>query len=263
VRQAEASEGASHESDYRHQDQPPISLCFISYRPHPGEGAYAAAMPVGYHGRVTDEVKIKGPNNLRSFIAIVLLLFFLAFVYSPDPISETFRGMASEGLEAMFDSVADDAALNRVTPLDKLIAHGGVAVGGAAYWLNAPEASKIIWHYCYGDGSQLVIDPVYIKASPVVLRAIPTLKDGEITIVSFHQDDDYRLSLALNPFKIMAKNTGGFTHYKVWQKVEFEIGKKKGVKTAIRLGRFQVMVRDGFVHALGCKPFEAISEWDG
>src|SRR4029077_16734009 len=133
--------------------------------------------------------------------AVIVLLFFCGFVYSPDPMSETFRGMASESLEGTFDRVADDAALNRVTITDKIIAHGGVLVGGAAYWLNAPEASKVMWHYCYGDGSQLVLDPVYIKTSPVVTRAIATLQDGVPKDVSFRQDEDYRLSLALNPFK--------------------------------------------------------------
>jgi len=210
-----------------------------------------------------EEVKIPRAKNLRSFIAIIVLIFFVAFVYSPDPMSDTFRGMASEALEATFDGVADRAAQQRSTSTDKALAHLGVIVGGAVYWQSAPESSKVVWHYCYGDGSQLILDSSYIKESPVVKAAIQSLEDGKEKSVSFRQDEDYRLSLALNPFKIVMKNNGGFVHIKVSQRIEFDTGKgNKKVKTSMRLGRFHVMIRDGFVHALGCKPFEAVSEWD-
>ena len=121
-----------------------------------------------------------------------------------------------------------------------------------------------MWHYCYGDGSELFLDPSYIKTSPVVANALQTLQEGVVKDVRFRQEEDYRLSLALNPFKIVMKTNNGFTHYKITQKIEFDTGKgKTKVKTSIRLGRFQVMVSDGFVHAVGCKPFEVFAEWDG
>jgi hypothetical protein len=232
-----------------------------------GELAYAAAVPIGYNGsRMYDssEPRIVKPGTRRSIVAVVVLLSFCAFLYSPDPLSETFRGVAGDMLEATFDSIAEDAAANRATPLDKAIAHVSLLAGGAAYWLNAPEASKVVWHYCYGDGSELRLDPSYIRTSPVVKQAIDSMKTGETKTVSFKQAEDFRLSLALNPFSITSSNTGGFQHYRVFQKIEFDLGTSgKKIKTEVKLGRFHVLVRDAYVHALRCKPFEAVSEWDG
>lgn len=53
----------------------------------------------------------------------------------------------------------------------------GLVVGGK---IIAPEASAILAHYCFGDGSTLYLSPAYLRRSPVVLRSIKNLKDGEV-----------------------------------------------------------------------------------
>ena len=68
----------------------------------------------------------------------------------------------------------------------------------------SPEASDILTHYCFGSGDTLYLDSSYIKRSPVIKREINKLKIGDaVERVGFEQKDDWRLSYALNPFKII------------------------------------------------------------
>lgn len=118
----------------------------------------------------------------------------------------------------------------------------------------SPEGSDILEHYCSGKGDTLFLDPSYIKKSPVVIREIQGMKDGETKKVIFSQKEDWRLSYALNPFRI--KKEGG--KYKIFQYIKF--AKSKKVYTELNLGFTKIRVNDNIVHCYECKPYVAYCE---
>lgn len=65
-----------------------------------------------------------------------------------------------------------------------------------------PEASDIVRHYCFGNGSTLTSKSDYFKFSPVILSHIKSMKTGEVRRVGAHQWEDFRMTYALNPFTI-------------------------------------------------------------
>jgi hypothetical protein len=128
---------------------------------------------------------------------------------------------------------------------------------------QAPEAARVVSQYCYGDGTQLRLEPDYIKASPVVRRAMAEVPAGESRLVRFKQDDDFRLSLALNPFTLSHRQVNGANWYRISQLIQFDqpnSGAK--VKTELRFSLFHVKVRDAYIGILNCKPFIVSCEWE-
>lgn len=120
----------------------------------------------------------------------------------------------------------------------------------------SPEASDILTYYCFGSGDTLYLDSSYIKRSPVIKREINKLKIGDaVDRVGFKQKDDWRLSYALNPFKIKRTKEG----YEIYQWIEFDQTGK--VPTELNLGFTKITVNDAVVHAFDCEPFWAICKF--
>lgn len=122
--------------------------------------------------------------------------------------------------------------------------------------LVAPEASAVLAHYCFGHGDTLQLAPAYISQSPVVLRNIKNLKEGEVRRVTFTQKEDWRLSYALNPFQIRKVNG----KYLIDQYIEFASDKK--TFTVLNLWVTSIIIRDNIVHVFDCKPFVATCQFD-
>lgn len=116
----------------------------------------------------------------------------------------------------------------------------------------APEASAILTHYCFGNGDTLFLKPDYFKKSPVVKKAITEMRTGENKIVWVKQQDDWRLSYALNGFHILKKKDS----YLVYQRIAFDTTGK--VHTILNLGFTNIKVPDNIVHTFDCKPFVAV-----
>ena len=66
-----------------------------------------------------------------------------------------------------------------------------------------PEASSIVSHYCFGNGSDLILKNNYLKRSPVIIHHLKEMKVGEKRKIGMHQLEDSRLSFALNPLTII------------------------------------------------------------
>lgn len=125
-------------------------------------------------------------------------------------------------------------------------------IGG---YFIAPEASQILRHYCFGDGSDLYLKPDYLQKSPVVLKELKTLRIGESRKVVIDQADDWRLSYALNPFTITRLEN----RYSIHQYIKFD---DSGIAiTQLNLGLTQIKMPDNIVHTFECTPFTVISEW--
>jgi hypothetical protein len=145
---------------------------------------------------------------------------------------------------ASYLAVKSDFSLEKL-PVQILILGGKII---------SPEGSQILDHYCSGNGDTLFLDPSYIKKSPVVLREIEGMKEGQTKNIRFTQKEDWRLSYALNPFKIK-KEEGKF---KIYQYIKFD--RKGRDYTDLNLGFTKLRVKDGMVHVYECKPYVAYCE---
>jgi hypothetical protein len=160
-----------------------------------------------------------------------------------------------KGINLHFISINNRVHKNEVTAFDKLeskLLYEGMIVAGKFLY---PEGSEILNHYINGDGSDLHIDPRYIQSSPVVVNHLQKMKIGETKLIRFTQKDDWRLSYALNPFRLKKERGKAL----IWQEIEFL--KKKDVYTELNFGIFKLKLQDGLIHALKPKKFVAKSEW--
>ncbi len=129
----------------------------------------------------------------------------------------------------------------------KILVIGMIAVGAVFF----PEASKALRHYCFGDGSELRVNPDYIRNSPVVKKHLANMKVGDRKKVGFHQWEDWRLSFALNPFTLEKRRD----KVVVTQWMQFD--HSGDVTTWL----FFIPMRDNIVHTFDGKPYLFRSEW--
>lgn len=125
----------------------------------------------------------------------------------------------------------------------------GIIVGG--YFLY-PEASKVVAHYCFGNGDTLHLDPTYIRNSRVIVQKLNTMKIGESKEVRFNQKEDWRLSYALNPFTIKRTKEGATIH----QYIKF----RGHDYTYLNFLGYKLKVSDNIVHVFDCKPYVIICQ---
>jgi len=117
----------------------------------------------------------------------------------------------------------------------------------------APEASEILFHYCFGNSDKLYLKPDYFQKSPVIRKAMIGMRPGQEKIVWVHQPDDWRLSYALNGFTLRCEKD----HYLVYQYIRFDTTGK--VFTRLNLGFTTIKVYDNLVHEFECTPFMAVA----
>ncbi len=115
--------------------------------------------------------------------------------------------------------------------------------------VSAPEGMEILQHYCFGDGSELVLESDYLPNSPVIQSELKKMKIGQDKVVRFYQKEDWRLSYALNPFHLVKKQDG----FEIYQYIKFD---SKGVDvTELNFYLFKIKVKDSWVHLVNPKPF--------
>lgn len=117
----------------------------------------------------------------------------------------------------------------------------------------APEAAAITRHYCLGNGQTLYLESKYIKNSPVVTTNM-NLRIGQTRKVVLKQQEDWRLSYALNPFHMKRTPSG----YIIYEYVDYGHGANKNVLTKLKIGPLTVRVHDNIVHSFKCTPFTVI-----
>ena len=115
-----------------------------------------------------------------------------------------------------------------------------------------PEASSILSHYCFGNGSTLILNDEYLKTSPVIIYHLKEMKDGEIRKIGMHQWEDLRLSFALNPLYIEKKNDKII----ISQYINFD----KTGKVVTMIG--PIPIPDNIVHVFNCNPYNVKCEFD-
>lgn len=144
----------------------------------------------------------------------------------------------------------------RSTPADYWqcrLLYGAIGhLGGLRY----PEAGAIITHYLGGSGRDLWLPAGYLRRSPVVRRHLATLRPGQTRVVTLRQAEDWRLSYALNPFRL---RRGPGSKVELWQWMAFL--PDPAARTVLNLGLVRFTVPDGLILVLRPKPFMARSTW--
>jgi hypothetical protein len=121
--------------------------------------------------------------------------------------------------------------------------------------LRYPEAAAILDHYIEGSGRPLRLQPDYLRRALVVRRALATLPVGQTRVIALRQADDWRLSYALNPFRLRREPH----RVLLYQWMAFD--PRPAARTVLNLGLLRFTVPDGLVHVLEPRPFLVYAEW--
>ncbi len=119
------------------------------------------------------------------------------------------------------------------------------------------EGIQVVTHYMFGNGSDLELRSEHIPHSPVIRKRLAFMKVGETVRVSFRQQEDWRLSYAINGFQLTKTKTG----FRIFQHIEFD--QSGEVFTDINTPIGNIRVFDNWVHVIVCKAFRLYYNYDG
>ena len=111
------------------------------------------------------------------------------------------------------------------------------------------EGIQVVVHYMFGNGRDYHLKSSAIDHSPVIQQRLKTMRVGQTVKVSFRQQEDWRLSYAINGFQL-TKTVSGF---KIYQFIGFD--HTGNVYTDVHTPFGAIRVYDYWVHFVECKPF--------
>jgi hypothetical protein len=112
-----------------------------------------------------------------------------------------------------------------------------------------PEGVSVLTHYVFGDGEKLELKSDYLPKSPVIINSLKSMKIGETKVIRFSQKKDWRLSYALNPFRLKKLKNG----FEIYQYIEFD--KTGKVYTIVNLGGHKIKIYDSWINLLNPTPY--------
>jgi hypothetical protein len=197
-------------------------------------------------------------------IGVTALITFVTLLcgslLSTDPISSTFRKLLESNINTYVEHLTDKVAKQQLSLFDKSILHIGAITGITLSKWQYPEASTLLYHYLYGDGSNLELDADYFKRSTYLTKIIKQLDQGEHGPLPLKQHQDWRLSLAFNPYylNITADRVRLFH-----PEINFApISGGEKVMTIVPIGKMKLKIYDNLISAMNPKPFYVYSEWN-
>lgn len=198
---------------------------------------------------------------LRIILITGLLLSTLFVVSSTslkDPISTNLRSQSEVFINQTIENLLTRAEQNQLTVLDKALLHSGALLGmGISYW-SYPEATQVLWHYIYGDGSALELKADYFKSSAYLNQQVKQLGSGTHGALTLKQQQDWRLSLVFNPYYLKVTPDEVI----IFQpQLDFAPLRQTRRFTLVPLGLMKVKVYDNLIHALNPKPFKVFAKW--
>ena len=162
-------------------------------------------------------------------------------------------------LNNYIERLTDKAADRSLNFFDKTVLHTGLLSGIFICKFVYPEASKLLYHSVYGDGSDLELSAEYFRGSKYLKSKIRELGVGRHGPIPLKQYKDWRLSLVFNPYYLeIESNKVRIFH----PRIEFAPVRGQKVATIIRIGKLKLRVYDNLVSALNPTPFYAYSEWE-
>lgn len=205
-------------------------------------------------------------NRGIKYSAIALLslltmggLFSLSVTTLNDPVSKRLRTSTENSFNRYVDFLLAKATKNELNSLDKAIMHVGTKTSIVATKFIYPEASALLDHYVYGDGSDLKLSADYFKSSSYLQNKIDTLGNGEHELIPLKQEEDWRLSLVFNPYFLDVSPE----QVKIYHpQIEFAPVTAEKEPTFIAIGKMKLRVYDNLFSAMSPTPFYAYAEWE-
>lgn len=199
----------------------------------------------------------------RLLVSLVVTNLFLGILVVSvavleGPVPTKMRNAVEFIIHDYNNSLMDKAERNDLTIFDEWILRAGLLVGTTLSRYHYPEASMILNHYVYGDGSTLQLPQHYFANSSYLNKLVSSLGDGDHGPLALKQHQDWRLSLALNPFYLSISGEKVRIYH---PKVEFAPVGSARVVTVVPVGKLRVQIYDNLVSALDPTPFEAFAEW--
>ena len=194
-------------------------------------------------------------NILKNKAKRVGLFILLALTLGAVVVASPLGRVIDRQLTAHFRQMNERRASHRLSWGDGMVCqvlYTGIALGGRAL---SPEGGKVIWHYLHGQGKDLLLSPNYIKTSPVIIKSLALLKEGESRRFTFRQAEDFRLSYAVNPFNLKKKDGKVL----LWQLIKFEANSHTYSTLNYGVGAFQVP--DALIYSVHPQTFTVYSTW--
>jgi hypothetical protein len=195
---------------------------------------------------------------VSALAALLAALGACLLIWSPDPISALGRAHAERGLDLYLDGMRQRGARGELSTVDRAVLHGGILVGTGVGGLFYPEGARILRHTVYGGGADLELDASYFAESEYLRRQIDDLGPGDHGPLWLKQSDDWRLSLAFNPYYLRIMEDRVRLYHPT---MKFSAAAAKPVHTMVPIGRMRIKVYDNLVSALGADEFLCYAEW--
>jgi len=135
-------------------------------------------------------------------VGIVIALFTLSITVLNDRTSQWLRHNTEQALNGYLHRMALRADQDTLTTLDRFVVHGFTLCGAAVGCPMYPEAAKALIYCIYGNGKPVEVSASYFKKSPFIKQEIERLGTGHFKEIGMHQADDWRTSLAFNPYNL-------------------------------------------------------------
>lgn len=192
-------------------------------------------------------------------LILVLTLLAISVTSLDDPVSVKLRAGTERILNDYVEYLTRNAEDGTLSSFDMAILHTCALTGIATTRFIYPEASILLYHYIYGDGSGLELSSSYFKESDYLMHKIEELGSGDHGPIVLKQDEDWRLSLTLNPYYLSISEKKIRIYY---PKIEFVTLGSNRISTVIPLGKMKLRVYDNLVSAMNPTPFYVYSEWE-
>lgn len=202
--------------------------------------------------------KVKYLAIAISGLIVMSGLFTLSVTTLDDFLSKSLRKNTEKNFNNYVYFLLTKAEKGNLNSLDKAIMHAGTKTSIFVTKFIYPEASTLLNHYVYGDGSDLELPSDYFRTSSYLQAQINSLGNGEHGVISFEQQKDWRLSLVFNPYflKITPEKV------KIYHpKIQFASVEDEKEPIYVPLGKMQLRIYDNLFSAMTPTPFYAYSEW--
>jgi len=191
-------------------------------------------------------------------LLILLAVFALSIILLDDAISQNIR-FATEGVvNGYVDDLSEKATNDELNTFDRSFLHSSISKGIMFSRGKYPEASTLLQHFVYGDGSDLELSSDYFKDSPYLQAKVSELGEGEHGPISLTQEDDLRLAMAVNPYYL---SIDGEKVRLYNPNVTFGEESSDRIMSIVPIGKLQVNIYDELVTVMDPEPFYVFSEW--
>lgn len=98
----------------------------------------------------------------------------------------------------------------------------------------------------FGDGSDLVLKSNYLPHSPVIKANFQKMRVGQVKRITFDPKEDWRVSDALNPFRLKKTKDG----FEIYQFIKFDT--EGDVYTYINTPIGKIKIYHNWTHSKKC-----------